>query len=604
MPPFSARQTLATFALAAAVAALVLISSAPPAVRGADAPPAAFSAARARADIAALSELGPHPVAAAGRPQKPGHDAAHEKARAHVEGRMRALGLDPIEQVGDACGEPWGRCARVRNLLGRIVPPGTAGRPAVLLLAHYDSVPMGPGAGDDAAGVAVVLEVTRALIQGLDQGQGDTLRRPLIVVVNDGEEAGLLGARVFMTHPWASEVGTVLNFEARGTGGQTAMFETSERSAWLVEEFARAAARPVSSSVIYSLYKTLPNDTDLTITKAAGLSGLNFAFADEEWNYHTPQDSLAFLDLRSVQHMGDQALAVARRLTQRAELPAPDADAVWFDLFTLRLVVYRAGTALWLAVLQAVLFLAACGLALRRGTGRTLGLGVLRWVAAVVVAVAVALLVRKGVALLTGGARVWASRPLPTFLAVLAGASAAGVGVLWLLDRLEARLDERQAGRGVAQAPVLAAAAGALGALLPLTVASLLLALKVPGASYPFTLPALAASAAGCVLFLWIRPAGTAGPAGEALRRSAWGAWALLALGPLCGAVLWFPLVRIVRVMVGVQVPPAIGLCAALLLLLFEPLRRLMAARTRRLLPIAAGAGALAAVVAAVVLGG
>ncbi len=106
----------------------------------------------------------------------------------------------------------------------------------------------------------------------------------------------------------------MVNLEARGTGGESIMFETSDENAWLVDAYAHAVRRPAALSVTYEAYKRLPNDTDLTVFKRAGLAGMNFAFIDEVSHYHTPLDDLAHLDLGSLQHQGENALAVARTL--------------------------------------------------------------------------------------------------------------------------------------------------------------------------------------------------------------------------------------------------------------------------------------------------
>ena len=272
-------------ALLAAVVGGIVASHAPPAVRGPKTPLTEFSGARAFAHVVALTALGPRPSPLLGEQPVP----AHEEGRKWVERRLTELGLSPHIEEGSACTER-GRCGPVQNVVALLDPGGAAAnQQAVMLLAHYDSVAAGPGAGDDASGVASVLEIVRAI------RQSGPLKRPLLVVIDDGEEKGLLGARVLCQGPWVGRVGAVLNFEARGNAGQTAMFETSDRSAWLVELYGKAVARPVASSLIYSLYRELPNDTDLTITKAAGLRGLNFAFADHVWDYHTARDSAANL---------------------------------------------------------------------------------------------------------------------------------------------------------------------------------------------------------------------------------------------------------------------------------------------------------------------
>ena len=131
----------------------------------------------------------------------------------------------------------------------------------------------GPGAGDNASGVAVVLETLRAI------KAGPLLDRDVIVLIDDGEEAGLLGANLFVDeHPWATDVGVVLNFDARGVSGPSIMFETSDKNGWLIHQFAIASPRPVATSVSMDVYRIMPNDTDLTVFKRAGFAGLNFAF--------------------------------------------------------------------------------------------------------------------------------------------------------------------------------------------------------------------------------------------------------------------------------------------------------------------------------------
>ena len=79
---------------------------------------------------------------------------------------------------------------------------------------------------------------------------------------------GLNGAALFVTeHPWAKDVGTVLNFEARGTSGPSYMLmEANQGNKNLIKDFAAAAPQyPVTNSLMYSIYKMLPNDTDLTV---------------------------------------------------------------------------------------------------------------------------------------------------------------------------------------------------------------------------------------------------------------------------------------------------------------------------------------------------
>ena len=52
----------------------------------------------------------------------------------------------------------------------------------------------------------------------------------------------------------------------------------------------------------------MPNDTDFTVSRGAGVAGIDFAFAGERNHYHTRNDSAANLDPRSIQHHGDNVL--------------------------------------------------------------------------------------------------------------------------------------------------------------------------------------------------------------------------------------------------------------------------------------------------------
>src|SRR5690606_41665902 len=68
--------------------------------------------------------------------------------------------------------------------------------------------------------------------------------------LSDAEELGLLGAQLFVNkHPWAKDVGLVLNFEARGSGGPSYMLlETNNGNKKLVETFEKSGVEfPVRS---------------------------------------------------------------------------------------------------------------------------------------------------------------------------------------------------------------------------------------------------------------------------------------------------------------------------------------------------------------------
>lgn len=370
-----------------------------------------FSAERALPVVEALATAPRH------RPSP--HHAA---ARADLAHSLRALGLDPVEQEAVVDGHP------VTNLLARRAGLGAG---AILLMAHYDSVAAGPGAGDDALGCAVILEIARALASDAPPPPRD-----LILLFTDGEEIALLGARAFVhggdggapPHAWASEVALVLNFEARGSGGPAWMFQTGPGNLELVRALARAP-RPAASSLAKAVYDRMPNDTDLTIFLRAGIPGLNWACVDRFSSYHTALDVPSRLDPGTVQHMGDQGLTVARWALAHPGHFDAGSDAQYFTILGTTFVHFPLGGAALLGLLPALL--AALWLWRTRPRATALLTGLLASLLALAAAAAVVLIARA-LAPEFFGARASHASDLhlrAAGLALCAAAAAAALGV-------------------------------------------------------------------------------------------------------------------------------------------------------------------------------
>jgi Peptidase family M28 len=313
----------------------------PPSPKPASAPSVEFSAARAREILNRLVGDGvPHPVGS----------AQNDVVRGRILDEFSNAEYLPTVQTGFACDEQ-GDCGTVQNVLARLDGTEPAG-PAVLLAAHYDSVPAGPGAFDDSAGAATVLEIAR-ICKSLPHP-----RHSIVFLIDDGEEAGLLGARVFVNqHPWAKSVRGVVNIDSRGTSGPSLMFETGDANEWAVRLFAQHAAHPVTSSVFYTAYKQIPNDTDFTVFKAAGYQGLNFANIRDVVHYHTPLDNLENADPASLQHHGDNALSSLQAFANSDVSSPPKSDAVYFSLLGSCTVRWPAARTLAIALSAAFLLL-------------------------------------------------------------------------------------------------------------------------------------------------------------------------------------------------------------------------------------------------------
>lgn len=297
----------------------------PPKPEPANAAAARFSAERAFADVQAIARA-PHPTGS----------AANAAARDHILARMAALGLSPRVQrahgLRTAGTELFG--AEVQNLIG-VLPGRDRAAPAVALMAHYDSAAGSPGAADDAAGVAAALEVVRAI-----EARGAPAR-DVVVLVTDAEEPGLLGAEAFFAQdPLAKRIGFVLNMEARGGGGRAMMFQTGRDAGADIDLFRRTAREPQALSLAAYLYERMPNDTDFTLAREAGVTGFNYAWLGRAFDYHSPTSTPARLDRHALQDIGDQVLAAAATLAQSATLPPRRPDQVYGQLFRDLMVSY------------------------------------------------------------------------------------------------------------------------------------------------------------------------------------------------------------------------------------------------------------------------
>ncbi|MEO7208413.1 MAG: M28 family peptidase [Steroidobacteraceae bacterium] len=321
-----------------------------PAPLGLDAAPTVFSAARARGILKELVGDGvPHPMGG----------AADVKVRNLIVKRLTALGYTTELQTGLSC-NGFGACGTPTNIVA--TRGELSGKDAVMLAAHYDSVPAGPGASDDGVGVANLLEIARVLsVMPLP-------KHPIVLLVTDGEEGGLLGASLFTREsPLAKRIWAAVNMDTRGVSGPSLMFETGTANAWLMRLYGRSILEPVTNSLCYVIYKTLPNNTDFTIFKAASYQGFNLAFVGDVAYYHTPLDSFENASPSTMQHQGANALSSLLALANATDINPPAADSLFFDVFARTVVVWRIGLVLPASLAALVLLAAAAVLLIRKG---------------------------------------------------------------------------------------------------------------------------------------------------------------------------------------------------------------------------------------------
>lgn len=286
----------------------------------------------------ALAHL--HKIASAPRfAGSPNHDSVKD----YLVDELAKLDLEVQVTHSISTSAKYYSSANVSNIVARLASshPDANNKKALALVSHYDSIAYSShGAGDAGSGIAVILEGLRSFIQTESQHEND-----IYVIFTDAEELGLLGAEAFVrNHPWAKNIGLVLNFEARGSGGISYMLlETNGGNSNLVEAFANAdVSHPVGNSLMYSIYKKLPNDTDLSVFRGSGdIDGFNLAFIDDHFDYHTAQDTVQRLDLSSLNHQAAYITALLPYFanTDLTQLNS-DTDHVYFNFADLALIHY------------------------------------------------------------------------------------------------------------------------------------------------------------------------------------------------------------------------------------------------------------------------
>ena len=401
------------------------------------------------------------------------------RARQYIFDQLQLYGYDVRVQETDARRPDIGITAHVSNIIA--VKPG-AERAALGIVAHYDSVPEAPGAADDGLGVAVALEAARVLGARTDR------RHTLMVLLTDGEEAGLMGAAGLATdRDVMDRLATYLNIEATGDDGAAMLFEAGPANAWLLKPWARRAPRPRGASYGIEIYRRLPNYTDFSILKRHDIPGLNFGAVADSYPYHTARDTPDRLTDRALLQTGENTVETAIAL-DALDLRTRDgaSNATFFDIGQTVAVTWGP-TLSWLVAVAA---LVSGMLAWFKTLGAsTRQLGVWRWILDVVWTLVGAALVAGamigGTWLLRAGRAVyhpWYAHPDRMFLLLLALGTLAG----WIVSRGGALLPSRAHGP---RHPVFV-----WSVTLPLWVALAgVVAAMAPSAGYLWTLPLVAA---------------------------------------------------------------------------------------------------------------
>ena len=561
-PHLTGALLVAVVLAAAALAGIAPLLSPAPQVGD---PGVGFSLDRARADLAVVSAV-PHPMGS----------SEQSSVEAYLVQQLDAAGLQPevdeqtVTMTPDAPRSVW--TGRVRNVVARIEGAGPDADQAVLLAAHYDSVPTSPGAGDNGAGVVSVLAAVRSLASGTPP------RHDVVAAFVDGEEHEMLGSLALVeSADWMRDVQVAVNTEGIGNAGRVTPALTAPDNGWALRQYLAAVPSPVVYSGFDAPLNATGQGADLGRYQDVVPAGLELVVVGGLPAYHAGTDTAANMHQGTLAEYGTTVVALARQLADAdlASVQAPDLVA--FTLTDGVTVAYPSTWSVPLALVAALAVVVVIGLAVRRSRV-TLGRVVLSWLG-------------LGLAGLVG---------------VLAGTA------LWLAVRaVDPRLSDALNGgvydrTAYVLAAVTAGAAGVLlavrplrrrcrplevvgGALVGWSLVALLLAVVLPDAAYAATWPLIAATAGFALVAIREPSART-----TAVVTTVAAVPAVVLLSPL--VVLYFALAARFELMLPVATPLPM-LWVVLALTLVVPLVLLVVSRVGW--RPAAAAGALAVVLAA-----
>ena len=313
--------------------------------------PNAFIAERAWASLKTLNDLGPKPTGSQAnevlayefllQEVQRINASKHDSQQLEVDSQT-VTGAFSISLLNQSMTSVY---RNVQNLVVRLVGSDVH-QHALLLNCHFDTVASSPGASDDGASCAVMLEILRVLSR-----RPVRTRHTVTFLFNGAEETMLQAAHGFITqHPWAADVRAFLNLESSGSGGKEVLFQAGPHHPWLIEAYARAIRHPFAHTVGEEIFQLglIPSDTDFRMFRDYGeVPGMDFAHIANGYRYHTRYDSMDFLSLDVLQRTGDNVLALTRDLAESDELAASDlpvGETVFFDFIGLAFVHYSASS--------------------------------------------------------------------------------------------------------------------------------------------------------------------------------------------------------------------------------------------------------------------
>lgn len=310
--------------------------------------------------------------------------AAADYIRAHVPGtqdvRVGTVTLPGIEILGATFRKPREVTTTDPDLVVRFGP--TTGK-ALLIMAHYDTVPGSPGAVDNAAAVATLIELAHALA-------AEPPKQPVLLAFTANEEIGLIGAEALVQQR-GDEVGLAIALDLIGGSGDLSLNGASTligdaELSWLADAADRAGVvvrAPLPHRVVSRWWPQAERSDHGPFTRH-GIRAFHLYNRGQDGElidlaYHSKRDVFARVQRSSVDELGRLLRALAS-----SPIPAHAGDGFWLPLAA-NTVVPR-GALLAFEILLVAVALAGLALRDRPRAGRlaatldALGLGgIVRW---------------------------------------------------------------------------------------------------------------------------------------------------------------------------------------------------------------------------------
>ena len=325
-----------------------------------------FSAARVSDDIRIISKE-PHSLE---------HPEARSEVREYLHRRLIDIGYEAYIKFEDSIGN-------VFATLPPLIKKADNNFTYILLMAHLDSrhayevngeTNFSLGAADDGYGLGTILELASNAVIYRDKWiQG------VKILFTDGEEKDLNGIKnaLEFNSEFFSDVGFIINLEARGMKGPALIFETSPGSDKIIDLIgsSKSAAGYSISSYVYSI---LPNYTDFSLIKDE-FPGMNIAVLDNLDYYHTSEDKFDNISLHSIQHYGNQTEPIIKRyLTDEiysdVSFLKNGRDLIYFSIPFFGIVSFSKITYTILNIIVLILLILSISFFLSRGMGSINGL--------------------------------------------------------------------------------------------------------------------------------------------------------------------------------------------------------------------------------------